>query len=101
MAEDGPLGYKDDGVFAGSRVTGLGDDVWSHALTESWRHSRIFLMNTFSGESNFFPDQVVLLSRVLGIVWAWKDLLRWNGGAAMEQCARAQASCRGSLAIML
>jgi hypothetical protein len=35
------IGYLDGGVFPGSRVTGAGDDLWTHGTIEAWRHTRI------------------------------------------------------------
>ncbi|MCM2281070.1 MAG: hypothetical protein NDI61_04405 [Bdellovibrionaceae bacterium] len=37
------LGKSGDGVFAGSRVAPLGQDLWTHALVESWRHMEYFI----------------------------------------------------------
>ena len=42
------LGFKDQGVFPGSRVTSVKDDLWEHALIESFRHFKIF-ENVMSG----------------------------------------------------
>lgn len=36
------LGFKGDGVFAGSRVTGKSDDCWQHAIIESYRNLKNF-----------------------------------------------------------
>ena len=36
------IGEKDQGVFPGSRVTTINENVWEHALLESWRHFHIF-----------------------------------------------------------
>jgi hypothetical protein len=32
------LGFKDDGIFPGSRVAFEERDIWSHAAVEAWRH---------------------------------------------------------------
>lgn len=48
------LGIKGNGVFPGSRVSSIDDDIWTHALTECWRHSRIFEMNLDRYKDSFF-----------------------------------------------
>lgn len=35
------LGFKDSGIFPGSRVTTSKDFTWSHPLVEAWRHFKI------------------------------------------------------------
>lgn len=36
------LGVKDDGVFPGSRVIVEGDDLWTHSITEGFRHLQLY-----------------------------------------------------------
>jgi hypothetical protein len=49
------LGFKDDGVFSGSRVVGLKGDIWTHASIEALRNLKTFKMdshNSFSTQQN-------------------------------------------------
>jgi hypothetical protein len=52
------IGHKKGGVFAGSRVTGLRDDFWTHALVECWRHARMFDMTPDTGRDDLFMQRV-------------------------------------------
>jgi hypothetical protein len=37
------LGFKNGGVFPGSRAAISTDEIWDHAFIEAWRHSEIFI----------------------------------------------------------
>lgn len=36
------LGFKDGGVFPGSRVISFSEEKWEHGIVEAWRHLEIF-----------------------------------------------------------
>lgn len=37
------IGLFENGAFAGSKVSMIGEDVWTHALSESFRHKNLYL----------------------------------------------------------
>ncbi len=49
------IGIKDGGVFPGSRVGSLKDDLWTHALLESWRHLHIFNSKKYNKHTPICP----------------------------------------------
>lgn len=51
------LGFKNDGVFPGSRVCSVHEDGWTHSVTEAWRHFVIF-------NSNIDCDAVFPIKRI-------------------------------------
>lgn len=50
------LGIKDEGVFPGSRVSSIYDDIWTHPVIEAWRHLQIFNFNSKNCNTAFYSD---------------------------------------------
>lgn len=56
------LGFKDGGVFPGSRVAITEKELWQHALLESWRHHISFVhMKRFGKKPNSIVDERIQL----------------------------------------
>lgn len=69
------LARKDGGVFAGSRVSRSSHDLWTHALSESMRHQKIFEHCRRRTPRDFIEERICFFGR--------------NGERALEQVARA------------
>jgi hypothetical protein len=74
------LGFTEQGVFAGSRVTTSQDDPWTHASIEAWRNHNNFHL-THLNQTN-----------PIGSDWLEKRVLYFgkNKREAMEQIAKAK-----------
>jgi len=59
------LGFTKDGVFPGSRVTTVSDDLWTHALLEAWRNYNNFqfLQNQTSDNLNWLDKRVLYFGK--------------------------------------
>jgi hypothetical protein len=57
------LGIKDDGIYPGSRVASVNEDIWTHGFIEAWRNYVIANLNQSGHKDSIILDRINFFSK--------------------------------------